>query len=1210
MKQPEALTVAVMFALYDAAPSQQALKDAISTMFPGTLLPNTLSSLKQRFARKVQGLKLDNICGLEQLLQSKLFVPTLDKSNIGPDCVKKNITPEILEGRYDNTKGDFGLTNETILELRAYKEKHQYSWKAAYKWMCVLLPTNQHLDEYKIKTSWTAIFQTAAKLKKNKSRNPEAIDSFLSTPYSVLSTEHSTKIKQAISMCPKPNIVYVPCQAWSEGIDSNVAVLQKKNMQQQRVITSLENKVDGLNLCKKENQQLSKDLEISQIGLLKAQQTIAAQKQKNYFKRLNRKEKVLQRKEAEIFEGDAERNCEISKLKDVIMKKVAKSTSMKEKHQETLKALHELKRDRKKLQTSISDQRRRAEKYKRLSTEVESENTDKNSDVAHLKEECRYLQSRVEDHEVITVTDNVYSDEVRQCCVELQACGIAAGNVPKVLKVVSDNLFHHSISKLPSRSSVINFTDEGQVIAKTHVSEALGTCNWDLHTDGTTREGRHIINVAATTSSGQQMSMGYSEVGREDSATLLNVTVNQFKEIAEFHGHSSEDSDSDYICKMMQNLTSLMSDRAAVNKCFNDKLACWRIEMLKAAGEDEHKVQQLNFFYCLAHVLLGFSSETEKVLKQLESTFNKPLGRDATPEFKTWKSNEASTLRTIRTVSEALGPRGDEKSGCRQDWLAFMESQNKPTFLTSYRSNRFNCTFQGAAATSVHVQDIQEFFLSGKDLNRLTRSIQSDVKSEEIRSILHAIGLMWHHFTGPFWDFCHSKVHYLDLYKYISPLKDSLNTLAENPTLAFDQNMASVFPNFINKCNSSLSSGLFGIIEPNNELTKRTLQVLAKGFVNVLERQMSDQLPGGSHFKPASPERWTRTSHSKLTNLVCENYFADLDYSLNQSRNASLHYLSGLHMLKRNNTMQWLKKKSCAARRILWQTARIQRLPLRIKHVLQSKEARSTRMEKMRQNHAKKQALQNKRILQKQIIVQKSTQYGGPVLTKGDVGSITSCIQLSQRQKHQILVNEVKYQKLVLNKPGIKKYGQKETIDSLSVTLFSVLPEGMAQIQIQTAHWHTRLVKSKINHRPKAGSVKRKKKSTSQVSVKRKKKSTSQVSVPLEPAPSADCLHPGLTVAVAYEPDTGNSNWYPGQILTVPGNNTIEVNFLHPKGRGSNQFVWPVPEDHQIIDVNYVISHGFDIQPAGSSGRLWAIPKPTVVQIKSLYDAYCKKYFE
>ena len=58
---------------------------------------------------------------------------------------------------------------------------------------------------------------------------------------------------------------------------------------------------------------------------------------------------------------------------------------------------------------------------------------------------------------------------------------------------------------------------------------------------------------------------------------------------------------------------------------------------------------------------------------------------------------------------EVLGPRGDEKSGCRDAWIAFCALNEKPSVISSFKANRFNNLFEAAAALTYHRDDIITF---------------------------------------------------------------------------------------------------------------------------------------------------------------------------------------------------------------------------------------------------------------------------------------------------------------------------------------------------------------------------------------------------------------------------------------------------------------------------------------------------------------------
>ena len=82
-----------------------------------------------------------------------------------------------------------------------------------------------------------------------------------------------------------------------------------------------------------------------------------------------------------------------------------------------------------------------------------------------------------------------------------------------------------------------------------------------------------------------------------------------------------------------------------------------------------------------------YVEEGEKLERDGKSNFSKFSG-----------ATECGAILLIRTASEVVGPRGDERSGCREESLAFCSLKGVKSLFSSYRSNRFNNFFQNASA--------------------------------------------------------------------------------------------------------------------------------------------------------------------------------------------------------------------------------------------------------------------------------------------------------------------------------------------------------------------------------------------------------------------------------------------------------------------------------------------------------------------------------
>jgi hypothetical protein len=186
---------------------------------------------------------------------------------------------------------------------------------------------------------------------------------------------------------------------------------------------------------------------------------------------------------------------------------------------------------------------------------------------------------------------------------------------------------------------------------------------------------------------------------------------------------------------------------------------------------NETEIKKLTFSYCAAHALLGFHNEITKSLKEL-AKHGHSIGRDALPKFSRFKHNsEPSAIRLMRTSSEVFGPRGDEKNSARQQWLAK---------IINYRGNRFNNLFTGAVATLYHSEDtgmidfISNYLDSPNDKNFYQFLLTLNVLMFSLFSHVSAIAMASMIFAEPFWNVINSDEHYLDLYKYIMPLRDRL----------------------------------------------------------------------------------------------------------------------------------------------------------------------------------------------------------------------------------------------------------------------------------------------------------------------------------------------------------------------------------------------------------------------------------------------------
>ena len=552
-----------------------------------------------------------------------------------------------------------------------------------------------------------------------------------------------------------------------------------------------------------------------------------------------------------------------------------------------------------------------------------------------------------------------------------------------------------------------------------------------MHSDGTSRDHKKYIGCQATLSTGRTLSMGYTTVCTENTDTLLDVAIAVLRELADVY--EGGDSIDQNFKELLRKLSGMMSDRASVNKSFNKAIEKKRQEIL----EDDSL--QLQFLYCSAHFLLGLSSESEKVLKKLQK--GEKLGRDKMSQFNSWGgSGESAVSRYIRTASDVLGPRGDEKSGCRDAWVAFCSMKEKVSHVQSYRSNRFNNFFQGAASLHFHRADIEDLFSNyNKSPNLKLQSVLADCKCDTINIMLTAVGIIYFTVTGPFWELINSQVKYLDLFRFFAPMREKFQEYSTDASRLISD-LSSVIPDF------SIDAGDVGVALQNvpdhhQGLLLETLQMLFTGFVSVTDRQLDDFLPGGKYFDVQDADLRNKMNHCRLTNLIGEQNLADLDYSMFAKRHASLHLRSFTNMMSRNKTMtSWFNQKSQAEQKHLLAVSAIKSLPLREKHREKEQMVIAQRAEILAANKRQIEEKRSKVLKRKTALSEQVKNHGGPCLVPRDIDLILKGCSTKGAAK-AALTAEIQYQKVVLGAKSKLLKSSKVTNEDMATNLKEFLAD-------------------------------------------------------------------------------------------------------------------------------------------------------------------------
>lgn len=826
-----------------------------------------------------------------------------------------------------------------------------------------------------------------------------------------------------------------------------------------------------------------------------------------------------------------------------------------------------------------------------------------------LKKHCAVIDATilsVNDEELLTRDGFQFLESIEKTTMQLMGeCEVPSKNVPKVIQAVSKWVFDKNLTSadLPCPSSAVNMMDRAHILSKYQVAEEIcGEDHFDFHSDGTSRDQKHVLGRQVNLASGKQLSLGYQALCVEDSATLLDNVIAMIDELSGIYAVGEE---QDQVSRsILEKMFGVMSDRCSVNKLFNKQLNQYKKSILG----DEYDT---HFLFCNAHFLLGLSTACEKKLKEIEARFcsesGKRLGRDELPKFKHWKSgSESAACRFVRTACDVLGPRGDAKNGCRPYWDAFCrEKLGKRSRVSSFRMNRFNNFFAGAAALFYHSNEIELFFTDYKaDLNLKLQSVLADCQSPTVINLIKALGVVYYKITGPFWEMLQGEVQYLDQYKYIQEMLKKFQLWADDASSLLSKDKEGIFEEF-GVPKDEIFAKLFA--DEIDLQCKGILENMMHSFIEVTERQLADFLPDGKYGNEPDSDLREKLKHSKLTNLLSENEFGDLDFSYYKRRNASLFYHSGVQMVKRNKTLSvWLSAKSPSVQSSLLTMARAKSQEMRLKHREKEMVVRKQYLERLEKNHTAKKQKEAAHQALKEKYGASVNFHGGPCKTPENVLQVLTGVKFKKDMK-VILHDEFGYYTKVLGHKDPRLVMGSKTVDQMKDNFMSFLSE-MSALPVSThpnpSSTHRPNKRKRLNsdgNSAEANDICDISDGITLVSLDDKEfeiGGSSNIEIDI----NFKFSNQGEWVAVGYDEE-----FFIGQVIEVKSELCGCIQFMK---MGYNQtFKWSGSDDiGEDIESMFVFYHGFDVLKRGTSGKLWTVPD--LIVIENMYHKYKKQFMQ
>ena len=1077
-------------------------------------------------------------------------------------------------------------TQEMVVDIESFRVKEKMPEKFTWKWMKTLCPDHLSSSDAAMKKTVKKLMEGYKGLVKRKKEHPDKLATFLSAPLKTDSQQPQSLVSSsAATSAPSSEDLtrqLKELQKENDRLSKEVkkyqqqnSVFQEKNVELQQTVAVLQETCAELSV--------EKNRLIGELGI----KTEVLKEKMDELQRKNKEVNELSDQVQGSQRKIGEQQKEIRALNPARVYSLEKTLSSVRYHRRRLETklavteahLIEVKKSRAVAQVSLSRSRKRVG-----DCELEKEKLE--DELEQLRQQRSKPKTKAE--------KNRYHDDVRKTIFTLQSEGnVPASKCTFAIKTVAKHLFntHFDDKDLPCLQSALNIVGEAHVVTKIQAGEKiLEADNFTIHTDGTSRGGQKIVGHQMTLDTGERLSLGMVTVAKEDSATLLEITVSLLQEIQQLYSgwRNTEEDGNEVFRQMLSRLTSVMTDRAALNKKFDKELKKFLITEL---GTEIC----FHFLHCNAHFLLGLSRVCDESLKRIEKSEGRKLGRDAFPEFSNYQKTETATTRVLRLTCDLMGPRGDEKSGCRAEWVGFCEEKKVRSQMTSYRSNRFNCFFQSAAAILHHLQDLLCFLQDGylPHPNRKIRSVAADIKDETLLSFVCAVAILYFQVTGPFWKLLESNVKYLEFYKYIQEMESAFLQWQEDASDLLDPNWPGLFGRKF-QLTSEMRQSTFQFAASYPKV-KSSLELLMKDLLAVTRLQLADFLQGGKYAKDQPPEVEKALSHCPLTNLLGENVFGELDFDMNKRRHATFFHRSSLQMTRYNKMPDWLAKKSVEEQASLLKTGRREAANLRKKYREQELRVKLNVRRRLLENQRQQAEKVAKAAARRAALIRQVLAHGGPCQKQQDVAKLIRRHRkagASIARLKQYLKDEIRFQKTVVVKKGTLKLAG--SLQELKRALEQHLPKERADPDVAS------LVSSAADDLPAPDPL--------------SATSDSPAPDPLSAASDSPASDPsavdsdgtpfqfsnqGQWVAVYW-----SDRFYIGQVIKVTDRDSgkvADVQYLEQCSGSRDRFRWPVREevveDTLPEDVFY---WDFECLPVSNDFRVWKVEQ--VEEISAAYE--------
>lgn len=584
------------------------------------------------------------------------------------------------------------------------------------------------------------------------------------------------------------------------------------------------------------------------------------ERQKNFcrMKRLRKEVKPVKRLNALI----KRRNNSLARNKERL-REMKRETCVRE-NKALKKKLHRCKKTLKRLKTEkckVTDALI-SKKVKKTVSQIESSYQ---NNLLQVQDELNSINQPSE----LSKEGKVFSNKIRRLVYESILANVPTGKIPELLQSFSRQLgVPLSSNDVPVRSTVEAMAVELGVISDLQAAEILyNSTNVTLAFDATTQEGVHINAVHITTEE-KCIILSVEQLAGGTAKDYASHAIQSIEHITEVYSKFYDTNFKDTLRTMKRNITTTMSDRAAVNHA-----------AVRLINENfETTLTEVN---CHLHPLDTISSKCKSTLKKIENDNNvkgKLFGNSCGAE------NIILGMNKMRFKDGKGDPLG---------FRIFLEEANLGKGLIQrYRGNRLHILFHLALVYHQHYDKFIEY-LQNKCLNntQLRHCLLEDFNNPFFHSELQALGLVGNLLTKP-WLKTFYQSHEESTFSHMEGFQKI-------------QDVLQAMSNFVDATEKDLSRDFFGNQLENHglwenvdldivcRLLQETLVVVRNQYQRYSNMTITDELVRA-------------TSSARLHNIDSEEVMGMFSAAKARAPNATIMLISAKIRARKNKTIAYI----------------------------------------------------------------------------------------------------------------------------------------------------------------------------------------------------------------------------------------------------------------------------------------------------------------